>query len=474
MKRMPSTRDVCNFPPGFLWGSATAATQVEGAAREDGRGPSQWDAFCANHPERVFERATPEVACDHYHRWAEDVALIAAMGHTAYRFSICWSRVFPSGSPPEEPRGLAFYDRLVDALLARGVEPIVTLYHWDLPLGLAEKGGWESARTRAMFAVFAAVVARRLGDRVRWWTTLNEPGWSTMNGYLTAQHPPLKSDPKLALQVATNMMAAHAMATHALRAAATQAPRVGIAANLSPCRPATDSPEDRAAAVRADNVLNRWLLESALFGRFPVDVSRCLEASNLSPTLPDADLAALATAPVDWLGVNYYYPNRVSGDAPESKFHIANTGSRDEESHLSVKGQFRMVKSKSAAATDWGWEIDPAGLTELLVRVQTLRPGLPQIVTENGVALLDEPGSEDGARVRFLDSHLRAVHNAIRAGADVRGYIMWATMDNFSWVNGYRKRYGFLHVDRATLARTRKASSHWFERVARANALEGE
>ena len=475
MKRMPTDDTDCKFPPGFLWGSATAATQVEGAAREDGRGPSWWDAFCADHPERMFEGATPEVACDHYHRWREDVDSIAAMGHNAYRFSISWSRVFPTGTAPAEPRGLDFYERLVDALLARGVQPVVTLYHWDLPLALAQAGAWEAADTRVRFAEFAAACASRLGDRVRTWLTLNEPGWSTMNGYLTALHPPGVSDPKRAVQVATNMMVAHARAAQALRASAAAAPAVGMALNLSPCRPATDSAADGAAARRADGVLNRWLLEPALLGRFPADVFKCLEASNLTPALADADRAALASAPVDLLGVNYYHPHHVSGDAPESRFHINNTGRPDEESHLAVAGQFRMVAAPGAARTDWGWEIDPGGLTELCLRAHALRPGIPLLVTENGIGLKDAAGPDgefhDAARIAFLDSHLRAVHNAIQAGADVRGYLMWATMDNFSWINGYRKRYGFLHVDRATQTRTRKDSSFWFERVARDNVL---
>jgi 6-phospho-beta-glucosidase len=451
------------FPAGFLWGAATAALQIEGAS---GRGATWWDDFCREHPERIHAAATPEIACDHVNRWQEDVALIAAMGHNAYRFSIAWPRV--------EAGGLDFYERLVDALLAAGIEPIATLYHWDLPSALARAGAWEARDTSLRFGDFAAAVAARLAGRVRWWMTLNEPGWSTLNGYVTGLHPPAKRDPKAAFQASAHVMLAHALAARALRATSPTA-RAGIALNLSPCRPATESEADARAAELADGFLNRWLLEAAVLGRFPDDVRARLAACGMDPELSDADRDLIARERVDALGVNYYYPHRVSADAPEDRFHINNSGDAREASHFAVKGAFRMVKAPAAAQTDWGWEIDPGGLEELLLRVQSLKPGLPQIVTENGIALIDEPDAsgrvDDAPRIAFLRAHLEAISRAITQGASVRGYLMWSLMDNFSWLNGYRKRYGFLHVDRTTLARTRKTSSFWFEEIARRNKL---
>jgi len=461
------------FPRGFVWGSATAALQIEGGADEGGRGPSVWDVFCREHPERIFERATPQVACDHYHRWAEDVAWMRRLGHTAYRLSISWPRLFPKGDAAANPGGFEFYDRLFDALLAAEVEPNVTLYHWDLPQALGERGGWENPDTVERFAEYAAACFARFGDRVKLWSSLNEPSWSTLNGYLTGIHPPLRQDPRAAIAVSWNLLRAHARAARAGHEFG-QGCRIGIALNLSPIRPATDSVADCAAAMLADGVLNRWFLDPAVLGRLPADVVAFYDRARLLPSMSASDLQLLAGQVVDFLGVNYYYPNYASAGAPATAFALNNTGRPEDDCVFAIEGLFRFVRNPRGRYTNWGWEIDASGLEELLLRAQALRPGLPIYVTENGIGLPDalvDGRVEDDARIAFLREHLTAVHRAVTAGANVRGYYMWSLLDNFSWVNGYKKRYGFLYVDRTTLARTSKKSAAWFRDVATANAL---
>ncbi len=466
-------RMTLQFPTGFVWGAATAALQIEGAADEHGRGPSIWDVFCREHPERIFEQATPQVACDHYHRWPEDVAWMKRLGHTGYRLSISWPRLFPRGDAVANPRGFEFYDRLFDALLAAGVEPSVTLYHWDLPQSLGERGGWENVETVERFADYSAACFARFGDRVKLWATLNEPSWSTLNGYLTGIHPPGRQEPRAAIAVSWNLLRAHARVVRAGHEAG-KGSRIGIALNLSPIRPATPSAEDRAAATLADGFLNRWFLEPAVVGRLPEDVLAFYDRAGLLPRISTADLQLMAGQSVDFLGVNYYFPNYASAGARESAFALNNTGRPEEDCVFAIGGLFRFVRNPRGRYTDWGWEIDASGLEELLVRVHILRPGLPVYVTENGIGLPDalvDGHVEDDARIAFLREHLAATHRAITAGANVRGYYMWSLLDNFSWVNGYKKRYGFLHVDRTTLARTPKKSAGWFRDVAVANAL---
>jgi 6-phospho-beta-glucosidase len=461
------------FPPGFVWGSATAALQIEGAAREDGRGLSVWDVFCQEHPERIFGQATPEVACDHYHRFAEDVRLIKAMGHGGYRLSISWPRLFPAGAGAPNPKGFDFYDRLFDALAAAGIAPNVTLYHWDLPQALAADGGWENAGTVDRFVDYAAACFRRFGDRVRLWATLNEPSWSTLNGYVTGLHPPGRQDYGAAVRVSWNLLRAHSRVVelfHEQNAIGD----IGMAVNLSPVRPATDSPEDRAAAHLADGLFNRWFLEPVLLGTLPRDVLDLYARCGLLPAMDARDLDRLARHPADFVGVNYYYPHHASADARETRFFLNTSGRREEECLFSIEGLFRFVRNPHGRTTDWDWEIDPSGLYDLLVRVQGLRPGVPIYVTENGIGLDDqlvEGRVDDRPRIAFVREHLSEVHRAIAEGANVRGYYMWSLLDNFSWLNGYKKRYGFLYVDRTTLARHLKESAVWFKRVAETNAL---
>ena len=457
------------FPGNFTWGSATASLQIEGAASEGGRGPSLWDDFCRLHPERIHERATPEVACDHYHRWAEDVRWMADLGHSGYRMSLSWPRVLPRGYGRRNPEGLDFYDRLVDRLLEHGIQPNVTLYHWDLPSHL---GSWENPDTLEAWLEYADLAFSRYGDRVKLWATLNEPAWTILHGYLTGLHPPARKDPRLAVQVSHNMLNAHARAVqmyHGMFGKPEPGKGIGIALNLSPVRPATDSAADERAARTADGILNRWFLDPVLKGSYPEDILDLYRECGISPRGPEE----FGKDTVDWVGVNYYYPHHATAQAPTTEFHLPISGDPKEASRFSLKGLFRFVHNPRGRRTDWDWEIDPEGLYDTILRIHAMRP-LPLYVTENGLGLQDrlvEGRVEDPERIAYVSEHLQAVHRALREGADVRGYYLWSLLDNFSWLNGYRKRYGLLYVDRRTLDRTPKRSAAWFAELSRTGVL---
>jgi len=463
------------FPRGFVWGSATSALQIEGATATDGRGPSVWDRFCTDYPERIFGGASPEVACDHYHRWAEDVSLMREMGHTGYRFSIAWPRLFPAGDDRFNPAGAAFYDRLIDSLLAAGIEPNVTLYHWDLPAPLGDLGGWQHKGTIDAFLTYAERAFRLYGDRVQRWATLNEPGWTTLNGYVTGLHPPAKQDYRAAIQVAHNLLVAHARTVQRFHALGTGG-EIGLALNMSPVYPASDSESDQAATRIADGVLNRWFIEPALLGRYPADVLGLYRRRGLLPGWDADELLGFQEDSLDFIGVNYYYPHYASANARETAFALNTSGNRSEKGAFSIEGLFRFERNPRGRFTDWDWEIEPQGLYDLLMRAERYRPGIPIYVTENGIGMIETPDAkgriEDQPRIDFVRDHLKAVHRAITDGADVRGYYMWSLMDNFSWINGFKKRYGFLYVDRETLERRRKASSYWYQQVAAANGFD--
>ncbi len=462
------------FPPGFLWGAATAALQIEGAAMADGRGPSQWDTFCAQHPECIHERATPAIACDHYHRWSEDVAWMARLGHNAYRCSISWSRLLPEGTGPLNEPGVRFYAQLFAALRAARITPLVTLYHWDLPQPLADAGGWENPATLAAFVEYAKTCHTLYGHHVTDWVTINEAAWTTLQGYVTGLHPPnRRSDYRAAMQVATHFLIAHARVAAALHARQPEA-RVGMAMNLSPVYPTTDNDNDRQAAAIADGFFNRWFLEPLLLGRFPADVVALLEKHGLQPTIPAADRVLLAAPSLDFAGVNYYYPHHVSAAADATEYHLNTSGRRDEACKFAIAGLFRFVANPRGRYTEWAWEVHPEGLTELCCRIHDLAPTLPIYVTENGIGRQEEliDGTvDDTERIEFVRAHLVALHRAIAAGANVRGYFMWSLLDNFSWINGFKKRYGFLFVDRQTQNRYAKRSAWWFRDVIRHNGF---
>ncbi|MER7492301.1 GH1 family beta-glucosidase [Streptomyces pharetrae] len=431
-----TTAPIPRFPAGFLWGVSTSAHQIEGAADE--REPSVWDAFTAE-PGRVKDGSTAAVACDHYHRHREDVALLAGLGVDAYRFSVSWPRV-------RSPRGLDFYDRLVDDLCAAGVRPVPTLFHWDLPLGL----DWLERDTAARFADHAGVVAERLGDRVRTWITLNEPAEHTLLGHALGVHAPGKRLLFDALPAAHHQLLAHGLAVGALRAAG--AGDIGIANSHGPTWPASEDPEDVAAADFYDILLNRLFAEPVLLGAYPAGLG------ELMPGDVAADLKVIAE-PVDWYGVNYYAPTRVG--APQD------TGTDIGGVRMPAELPFSVRQIEDRPRTDFGWPVVPEGLTELLTgfrdRYGDRLP--PVIITENGCSY---DGLDDQDRITYLDGHVRALHDAMTAGVDVRGYFVWSLLDNFEWAEGYARRFGLVHVDHATLARTPKASYRWFREVLRA------
>ena len=436
------SRDLAQgFPPGFLWGAATAAYQIEGAAAEDGKGPSIWDTFCRV-PGAIATGETGDVSCDHYHRWREDVALMRELGLGAYRFSVSWPRVLPRGRGRVNEKGLDFYDTLVDALLAIGVRPFVTLYHWDLPQALQDRGGWTAPDIVAAFAEYASLLARRLGDRVTDWMTLNEPEVVAFAGHHVGVHAPGVRDFTTALRVSHHLHLAHRAGAAAIRAARPNA-RVGIALNMSPCEPASDAPADGAAATRMDGYLNRWFADP-VFGRpYPADM---LEHYATWVTIPALELAA---QPPDFLGVNYYSRRvcRASGDGPLG---------------------LTRVEPEGSTYTALGWEVHASSLRDLLVRVTRDWAPREVIVTENGAAYDDVVRDDrvaDPERTSFLREHIAAAADALGRGVPLRGYFVWTLMDNFEWAHGTSKRFGLVHVDYDTQRRRIKDSGRWYREL---------
>jgi beta-glucosidase len=454
--------DADRFPDTFIWGAATAAYQIEGAAREDGRGQSIWDTF-ARMPGRVYGGHTGDVACDHYSRYADDVALMARLGLRAYRFSVAWPRIQPDGAGPANPRGLDFYDRLTDEILGQGITPYLTLYHWDLPQALEDRGGWTVRETAERFADYANTVYARLGDRVTTWTTLNEPWCSAFLGYASGLHAPGRTDAAAAFAAAHHLLLGHGLATQALRAAG--ADTVGITLNLAPVVPARpDDAHDQAAVRIVDGLLNRLFLDPVLRGHYPADVlAGAARFCDLAFIRPGDD--QIINAPIDLLGVNYYNPCYVTA-RPGTPANPVYPGSEGIE-----------FLPASGPVTAMGWPIEPWGLTEILTRLATDYPGVALLVTENGAAFDDEPDPDtgrvaDGDRIRYLDAHLRAARKAIGLGVDLRGYLVWSLLDNYEWAEGYRRRFGLVYVDYATQRRVPKESALWFREVIRQGGLD--
>lgn len=430
--------DVLTFPHDFVWGAATAAYQVEGAWDADGKGESIWDRF-SHTPGHIENDDTGDVACDHYHRYAQDIALMRRIGLKAYRFSISWPRVVPAGQGPINPAGLDFYERLVDALLAANIRPFVTLYHWDLPQALQDRGGWLNRDTCGHFADFAALMVRRLGDRVRQWTTFNEPAVSAFLGYRDGQHAPGLRDEKLALQVAHHLLVAHGLALQAIRAIQPQA-EVGIVLDMWPAE-STDLPQDRAIAEQAWQRGAGWFLGPLLRACYP---PAAWQAYGLRvPEVRPGDMA-LAAQRLDFLGVNYYSRGLVQN------------------------GEF-VRQVPGSEYTDMGWEVCAPAFGRLLVRLKRDYAIPPLYITESGAAFPDEPAADgsvhDARRVTYLRDHFIQARRAIDAGVDLRGYFVWSLLDNFEWSHGYSKRFGLVHVDYATQQRTLKDSGQWYAQV---------
>jgi beta-glucosidase len=455
----PERASGIELPRGFELGVATAAYQIEGAVNEGGRGRSIWDTF-SHTPGRVKGGDTGDIACDHYHRYAQDVRLMGDLGIDSYRFSVAWPRIQPEGHGAPNPAGLAFYDRLVDALLAQGITPAVTLYHWDLPQALEDRGGWLDRDTAQRFADYEALVHDHLGDRVRRWITLNEPWCSSFLGYASGRHAPGAHKGEGALAAAHHLLLGHGLATAALRADAVDGgdgEQVGVTLNLQPVTAATSSARDVAAADRALLKANLLFTDPVLAGRYPGLARTTYAALTDFGYLQDGDLATIA-APLDFLGVNYYFPSTVRA-AP----YVQDDPARRTADDL---GTAEAV-TPGEELTAMGWPIEPAGLTRLLGWLKDTYADLPPIyITENGRACEDvvspDGQVDDPDRVRYLSGHLRAVADAIEAGVDVRGYYCWSLMDNFEWAEGYAKRFGLVHVDYATQKRTPKASFEWY------------
>ncbi|MCX4703289.1 GH1 family beta-glucosidase [Streptomyces sp. NBC_01352] len=458
MSELPS------LPPDFVFGAATASYQIEGAVHEDGRGPSIWDTF-SREPGRVLHGATGDVACDHYHRYPEDVALLRELGVGSYRFSIAWPRIQPTGSGPVNHKGLDFYSRLVDELLAAGVEPAATLYHWDLPQALEDRGGWRIRDTAERFGEYAALVADALADRIPRWITLNEPGCSAFLGYADAHHAPGAAEGTPALAAAHHLLIGHGLAMRALRTAGVR--EAGITLNLSHVTAASDSAADLAAAARTETLQKLVWTEPLLRGRYPAAEEETWgELITRQTFRQEGDLELIST-PMDFLGINYYTP-AVVRDAPHRQPDPAlRTATDCRIEHADIPGVRR---------TAMGWAVVPDSLRELLVSLRheyadTLPPIL---ITENGSAENDVLSADgqihDPDRIEYLRDHMAAVANAVAEGVDVRGYYVWSLLDNYEWAFGYDKRFGIVHVDYDTLRRTPKDSYRWYQRLIAAQA----
>ncbi|QAY68806.1 glycoside hydrolase family 1 protein [Xylanimonas protaetiae] len=471
------------FPAGFTWGTATAAYQIEGAAAEGGRTPSIWDTY-AHFSGRVDRNDSGDVADDHYHRWAEDVDHLAQLGVGAYRLSISWSRVIPTGRGPLNPEGVAFYRTLLTALRERGIQPYVTLYHWDLPQELEDEGGWTVRSTAEAFADYARAVVAELGDLVKVWTTLNEPWCSAYLGYASGVHAPGRSEPAGALAAVHHLNLAHGLAALAIREVEPDA-RVSVTLNLHVLRAADPTSEGDLDAVRRIDALgNRAFLAPMLEGEYPADLLADTAAVTDWGFVQDGDLE-IVRQPLDVLGVNYYSTTTVSaGDAAAAPEDLgvestAADGHRPSSHSAWVGSEDVKFAAPTGPLTSMGWNQEPAGLTELLVELGKRYPGQPLMVTENGAAFEDEESVDavgrrrvhDAARVAYLHDHVDALGAAIDAGADVRGYFAWSLLDNFEWGWGYSKRFGIIRVDYDTLERVWKDSAHWYRRLSTTGAL---
>jgi beta-glucosidase len=444
---------ILKFPDNFQWGTATASYQIEGAYDEEGKGESIWDYF-SHIPGRIYGEETGDVACDHYHRYREDVENMKKLGLKAYRFSISWPRVIPQGKGKVNPAGLDFYDRLVDELLKAGIEPFVTLYHWDLPQALQEEGGWKNRDIVGYFVDYTALVAHRLKDRVHHWITHNEPWVVSFLGHAFGTHAPGIMDLPAALQVSHHLLLSHGRAQEVLKNLGDENTKVGITLNLHPVYPASQREEDIKAAKRCDGHLNRWFLDPVFKGAYPPDMLEYYQ--NKIPQIFPADMSIISRK-VDFLGVNYY-SRWIVKDNPEEKI---------------LKLSFS--KPQDAEYTGMGWEIYPRGIYEILKRVQSDYSPQAIYITENGAAFQDKLNEEDevkdGRRISYLREHISFAHKAIEEGVRLKGYFVWSLMDNFEWTWGYSKRFGLIYVDYPTQKRIFKESAYWYKEVIKNNGI---
>ena len=444
---------VLEFPQNFVWGAITSSYQIEGAWNEDGKGLSIWDTF-VRQPGKIERGENGNIAADHYHRWREDIDLMAELGLKAYNFSVSWPRVLPEGRGQVNAAGLDFYDRLVDGLLEKGITPFVMLYHWELPQALQDKGGWGERQTAADFAEYGRIVARRLGDRVRHWVTHNEPLVSSLLGHFMGEHAPGIQDPIIAFHAVHHELLSHGLAVEALRAELPPEAQIGLILNLSPCYPASESDEDQQAARRMDGVFNRLFLDPVLCGHYPEDVYNLL-APLFPPIQPD-DLSTISR-PLDFLGINYYTRAVVRNDPQAFGLQAS---------------EIKPVGSEYSQM----WEIYPPGIYDILMRVYNEYHPKAMYVTENGVCVPDgidfDGRVRDERRIRYLRDHIAQVQRALQDGAPLKGYFHWTLTDNFEWAFGYRMRFGLVYVDFETQKRTVKDSGRWYAECIRKNGFD--
>lgn len=466
------------FPQDFLWGAASAAYQVEGAWNADGKGLSVWDLF-SKIPGKTFKGSTGDVSVDHYHRYKDDIALMAEMGLRAYRFSVSWPRIYPQGRGQINRAGIEFYDKLVDELKSHGIEPILTLYHWDVPQALMEEyGAWESRRIIEDFDRYCVALYEQLGDRVTWWVTLNEQNYDFHQGFLTAMHPPGVKDRKRFYEANHIAFLANARAIQSFREHVPNG-KIGPSFAYSPAYPLTSKPGDVLAFENAEDFTNNWWLDVYCRGRYPAVPLRHLCDQGLAPTIHDGDLELLATAIPDFIGVNYYktvaYESNPLDGVAEGAMNT--TGRKGSGQDTGVPGLYKTSRNPHVDTTSWDWAIDPAGLRIGLRRLAS-RYQLPVLITENGLGAFDavEPNDvvNDDYRIAYLRSHIDACQQAITDGVDLLGYCVWSFTDLLSWLNGYQKRYGLVYVNRderdeRDLRRIRKRSFYWYRDVIRSN-----
>ena len=458
---------MARFPEGFLWGTATASYQVEGAVDEDGRGTSIWDTF-SHTPGKVYRGDTGDIACDQYHRLQEELDLMVDLGLRAYRFSVAWPRIQPEGSGPANRRGLDYYRRLVDGLRSRSIEPMLTLYHWDLPQALEDRGGWTVRETSERFAEYAGTMYEALADSVTFWITLNEPWVSAWLGYGIGVHAPGRKDTGEALAATHHLLLGHGLALENMRSLGRENNQLGITLNLSPVRPATEDAADAEAARRVDGNANRLYLDPLFRGSYPEDMVDHYRAESDFAFVRDGDLEKISQ-PLDFFGVNYYFRHTVVDGQRGSEL---TTAMRFSDLNAAT------VLPEGVETTAMGWPVESDGLTELLVRLHEEYTQIPFYVTENGRAVYDyvdpEGGVDDEERVAYLDAHFRAAHEAMEQGVDLRGYMVWSLLDNFEWAEGYSKRFGIVFVDYGTQRRIPKMSARWYREVIERNGLPDE
>lgn len=432
-----------SFPPDFIWGTATASYQIEGAVFEDGRGVSIWDTFCRK-PGKIMDGHTGNIACDHYHRYKEDVGLMGELGISSYRFSVSWPRIFPKGGGRLNRKGLDFYKRLIEALLKKDIIPALTLYHWDLPEALQDKGGWLNRETAYYFQEYAACLFKELSDGVPLWITHNEPWCTSYLGHGLGEHAPGLTDIGKALQVSHHLLYSHGLAVKAFRELGVKG-QIGITLNMSPFLAISEKGEDEEAKVRADGLINRWFLDPIFKGEYPKDILQLLADKHLSKGIDAKDLSIINTG-IDFLGINYYFRQIVGYGSLEEYFHIK-------------------TYEGPGPVTEMGWEIHPSSLYDLLIRINQDYGPIPLYITENGAAFSDKLEGKkvhDTNRIDFFKGHFQEAARAIEDGVPLKGYYLWTLMDNFEWAYGYNRRFGLIYVDFKSQERIWKDSALWF------------